>query len=148
MPAVLSKVRKFTHLSSIEQDQIKRWTKEGKKPTDIAKLLARNLSTVTGFLRNGREGAGRPPALSDAQVNRLCAKARIMIKAADAQWQVTAGMLKSALRLKCCERVILDALHSHGIYFFRLREKLPLTLEDVRARLEFAETHSRKAASW
>ena len=148
MPAVLSKASKFTHLSSIEKDQIERWTKEGKKPAEIAKLLARSLSTITGFLKDGREGAGRPLALSDAQVKRLCAKARIMIKAADAQWQVTAGMLKKALGLKCCERVILDALHSQGIYFFRLREKLPLTPEDVRARLEFAETHSRKAASW
>ena len=57
-----------------------------------------------------------------------------MIRKADGNYQVTAAMLKKSLRIKACDRVILDALHSRGLYLRPMREKPVLTDEDVKQR--------------
>ncbi len=73
---------------------------------------------------------GRPAKLKEAQVDVLARKVEVLTRAADAKFQVTVGMLKKAAGLKCCNRVILDALHSRGIYLRPMREKPLRTEED------------------
>ena len=46
-----------------------------------------------------------------------------MIRVADAKYQITALMLKTALKLKCVEKTILRALHENGVWFHKLAEK-------------------------
>lgn len=44
--------------------------------------------------------------------------------------------------------VILEAWHARNIYFRKLREKLVLTAEDVKAWRAFAATCRRKSKAW
>ena len=57
-------------------------------------------------------------------------------------------MIKDALKLKCCERTILAALHRHGIYFRPMRQKPVLTSKDKKERLTFGLTDRSKPASF
>jgi transposase len=144
MPVVASR---FSHVSVHEAAQIKDWHQvHGKSAAEIASLLGRNPGTIARHIARinagqAMVGAGRPRELTDEQVGRLVSKARSMIQAADAKYQVTAGMIKDALGYTCCDRVILEALHSHGLYFHPLREKPVLSAADETARFEFAEQH-------
>ena len=67
-----------------------------------------------------------------------------MIEAADGLYQVTVGMVCRALKLKCTDRPLLNALHEHGVWFHPMREKPVLTPEDIKDRLSFAREHSHK----
>ena len=151
MPAVHSKG--FVHMTVFEKDRIKQWKLDGKAPSEIAQLLGRDKSTVTRFFkvlssRAARPGAGRPPAMTDASKTRLVSKAQAMIKVADATYQVTAGMIKKAMRLSCSDRVVFDALHEHGVYFRPLREKLVRTPAEELARLAWTQEHKDKSDHW
>ena len=125
------------------------WAGEGRSPTAIAKLLRRDLSSVARRLRRMEGGVvdpaqGRPRCLRPEDVDRLVAVAKQMIEGADCEYQVTARMRKAALKLKCTERTILNALHEKGVWFHSFREKPLLTDEDVSDRLQFARTHAPK----
>jgi hypothetical protein len=63
---------------------------------------------------------------------------------ADAEWQVTAAMVRGALKLKCKDRVVLNALHSRGIRFHPMREKPIRTADDEKDRKKFGHAHSKK----
>ena len=39
------------------------------------------------------------------------------------------------LRLKVCARTLQRAFHKHGIWFYKLKEKLALTKDDIAERL-------------
>jgi hypothetical protein len=151
MPAVHSK--RFVHLTTLEKDRIKQWKGAGKAPSEIADLLDRNKSTITRFFkvlssRAARPGAGRRPALTEAIKTRLVAKAKAMIRIADADYQVTAKMIKQAMRLTCSDRLVFDAIHEHGVYFRPLREKLVRTSAEERARKAWAAEHKDKSGHW
>ena len=75
-------------------------------------------------------------------------KVRQMIRAADAEYQVIVDMIKRAAGLKCCERVVLNALHARGIYMRPLRERPVRTPEDIRERKAFAEKYAEKSPTW
>ena len=125
-------------MSADELRLAKQWQAQKKSVSDIARLLGRDKGTISrrlGRAKTKQRPSGRQPALTKAQVDRLECKARSMIKVADACYQVTVKMLKQALRLKCCERVILNALHARGIYLHPLREKPVRTPEDVHDRM-------------
>ena len=125
------------------------WVDEGRSPTEVADLLARDLSSVVRRMKQLASGGvpsavGRPRALTPRQIDRLVKVANEMIEDAECNYQVTAGMLKSALRLKCSEKTILEALHERGVWFKPFREKPLLTEEDVKARRLFAKDHGPK----
>ena len=140
MPRACKRRAAFKHLAEVEHGLINKLTTEGKGPREIADLLKRNVSTIRkhrSLLKKGKapKASGRPRALTPKQVDRLVSKAEKMTEAADAQYQVTAKMIRDALGFKCSLRVVLDALHERGVYFRPLREKPVRTPEDDRARL-------------
>ena len=153
--AMAPSLSKFKHIGQKEKRLLVEWFKEGKTVSEISELLGRDKSTIrrqVARIARGPgappRGVGRPAALSSKDVQRLIAKTKQMIKAADAEWQVTAAMIKRAAALTCCDRVVLDALHSHGIWMRPLREKPVLSTSDMRERKSFAEEFARKPASW
>ena len=149
MPAPAAHAAGYSHYSSEELRLLAKWREEGRKPTEMAHLLGRDLSSVSRRLRRITTGAaspqvGRPPALSVAQIDRLVVLANEMIEDADCKYQVTARLLQKTMRLKCSEKTILTALHDRGVWFRPFREKPLLTDEDVEARKKFARTHVHK----
>ena len=130
-----------------------KWAAEGRPAAEIAGLLGRDLSSVARRMRRIAMGSasppvGRPPALTPAQVDRLVILANEMIEDADCKYQVTAGILKSAMRLKCSTKTILAALHDRNVWFRAFREKPLLTEEDAEARMMFATARARKPLSF
>lgn len=139
----------YNHFSAEELRLLETWHAEGRQPVEIAQLLHRDVSTVVRRLKRQATGdrvapVGRPRSLSAAQVDRLVSVATELIEDADCEFQVTARMLKAALRLKCSEKALLRALHDRGVWFKSFREKPLLTDEDVAARKAFAETYAPK----
>ena len=113
------------------------WPSQDKmKPSAIAKLLKRDKSSITRLVVKAapRKKQGRTPTLSPEKIDALVGRAGAMIRKADGNYQVTAAMLKKSLRIKACDRVILDALHSRGLYLKPIRETPVLTDEDVKQR--------------
>ena len=143
----------YTHFTSTELGLLCTWAREGKTATAVAGLLGRDLSSVARQMRRamgGAEGsrAGRPPSLTKAVEKKVAATAESLIQAADGEWQVTVAMVRDALKLKCCDRTILSALHRHGIYFRPMRQKPVLTSKDKAERLAFGLAHRGKPASF
>ena len=119
-------------------------------PGEIAKRLKRNKSTITRLLcqRLKRKKLGRKPALSEAQVDALEEKLKMLIKKAAGTYEVTVGMLKRSARCKACVATILNCLHKRNVYFRPMRRKPVLTEEDIKARLSFAKKYVAKPGSW
>ena len=91
------------HFSVEEHSRLKTLQEQGKQPAEIAKLMGRDLSSVyRHFQRNLQGGpapnpAGRPPALSVAQVDKVVDTTETMVVAADGKYQVTSKMVRDAL---------------------------------------------------
>lgn len=143
----------FTHFGDKERELLKKWVQEQKPLVEIAKLLSRDLSTIVRQAarlksRKAVPKVGRPPKISSKQADLLVKKAQIMVKAADAKYQVTADMIKKGAKLTCCTKVVLKALHSKGVYLRPMREKPVRTEEDDAARLAFGNTYRAKPLSF
>lgn len=139
----------FKHFSDAERELLRKWTQEGKGLAEIARLLSRDLGTVVRQnqrlkSRKSAPKVGRPRTISDKQADMLVKKTKIMVKAADAKYQITADMIRKAAGLKCCSRVVLNALHSKGVYLHPMREKPVRTEEDEAARCQFGRTYGAK----
>ena len=147
----------YTHMAEEERRLLKKWRAEGKSCSDIARLLGRDKGTISRQVKRlstrGPKArslkVGRPKALDEKTVERLVSKTKALTRAADAKYQVTAAMIRKAMKLKCSERVILAALHAKGIYMRPLREKPVRTPEDVQGRKDFAQEFACKSvAHW
>ena len=148
-----TKRKAFQHYTQEELSLVAKWVKQGKQPTEIASLLDRDLSSVVRRMQRLETGqavapVGRPKGLTPGQTERLVQVANDMIIEADTEYQVTAAMLKVALKLKCSEKVILEALHDKGVWFHSFREKPLLTGDDVKDRKKFGQDHSEKPLSF
>ena len=128
---------------------------EGKSPSEIAKLMGRDLSGICRRLQRTKPSVaksiapvGRPPALSPAMVDKLVRTAEHMIRHANAKYQVTIKMVMASLKLKCCQKTARRALHARGVRFHVMREKPVRTEADEADRLKFARTHSGKPLSY
>ena len=136
----------YRHFAEHEDTLLRRWSDEGMPASEIAKLLGRDLSTVARRMKRVDEGgdplhAGRPYILTHEKEEKIVVAAEELIQLADGEWQVTAGVIKKALKLKCCDRTVLDALHRHNIYFRTMRQKPVLTTTDIEERLAFANKY-------
>ena len=143
----------YCHYTQEELRLLAQWVTEGKQATEMAELLDRDLSSVWRRLERletgeTSEAVGRPRALKPEQADRLVSLANQMIEDADCQYQVTAAMLKGALRLKCSQKTVLEALHERGIWFHTFREKPLLTDGDIHDRHKFGKNHSSKTQSF
>ena len=112
---------------------------QGKTPSELAVILQRSLGTVCRQLAKKRPTKkGRPLALSPRQVDRLIATTEAMVEEADANYDVTLPMVLRRSRLGVSEKTAQGALHKKGYRFRRLRSKMILTQDDVKARYEWA----------
>ena len=104
-----------------------------KAPSEIAKLLGRDKSVMTRLLvkRVPRKPLGRRPILKPQRVDALVARCDALVKKADGNYQVTTDMIKKNARIQACNRVVLGALHSRGVYLRPMREKPVLTQDDA-----------------
>ena len=140
----------WSKMTSEEIALAKKMYVEGCECSDIAESLGRDHSTITRHViqRRMRKPQGRKKVITPAILDRLEAKLNGMIQKADGEYEVTVGMLKRSCRLKVCERTILDALHTRGIYFRPLRQKPTLTPEDIKERKAFADEFAGKSEAW
>ena len=91
---------------------------------------------------------GRPPALTEAQVDFLVVTLDKMIRAKKAESVVTASMPRRSTRTKACTRTFRDALAKRNIRPRPLREGPLLTEDDVVARFMFAKKCRLKTPDW
>ena len=87
----------------------------------MANLLQRDETTIRRQLKrmrvkSPRRRVGRPCKLSPKMEAKVVRTAERMIQQAESEWQVTADMIRKALKLKCCLRVVSNALHRHNVY--------------------------------
>ena len=145
------KASSYRHFTEAEKKFVKESKAAGLSPSEVADELERDVSSVARHFKNSGSPAGlvgRPAALTKQVIDKLVATAASMTKAAESKYQVTASMVKKALKLKCCDRVILNALHQRGVSFHPMREKPVRTEQDEKDRLKFAKTHAEKPASF
>ena len=147
------RTRHYKHVGAHEDELIRQWVSDDMSATEIAALLKRDLSTVARRIKRLRtrkppRRAGRPRLLSKVDEARVERTAERMIQQAGREWQVTASMVRKALKLKCCDRVILEALHRRGIRFHTMRQKPLLTTSDINDRAAFADQFVGKPVSF
>lgn len=143
----------YTHYSPAEVAAVGRMKAQGKGAQEVAGALGRDVSSVARHFKRLESAGhvkpvGRPPALTTAQVDLLVKRAEKMIEDADCHYQVTSSMVKAACKIKCSDSVVLEALHSRGVYFHPFREKPLRTEDDVLDRAKFAKDNKSKPASF
>ena len=139
----------YTHYSTAEKDLLRRLQDKGKTPSEIAELMDRDISSVNRHFqcnvsKTKVRPVGRPKALTEKQIDKLVDTAERMIQAADSLYQVTAGMVRRALKLKCTDKTVLSELHNRGVWFRPMREKPVRTEADEKDRLDFGKEFSVK----
>ena len=163
LPAIflLSKCRtlqtmkaQYSHYSDIEKACLHRLQLLGKTPSVVAEMMGRDLSSVmrhfkrnTDKTKKSPRGAGRPRRLTEGQIDRLAKTTKKMVKAANSEYQVTAGMVRRALKFKCSDKLVLNALHSRCIRFHPMREKPVRTEDDEKEHMALAKLHGGKPMS-
>ena len=122
---------------------------QGMKPSEVATVVKRSLGAVCRQLAKTRPTRmGRPAALSTQQVTKLVDTVELLVTAADAEHEVTLGMVLRRSRLKVSERTASRALHKKGYRFRKLRSKMILTPSDITARYEWAAKYRGKPREW
>ena len=162
MPAMRRKVVKkpagknalaYSHVTDAEKELIKGALARNHTPARIAELLDKDPTTIQRHVKaiktnKLRPGSGRPAALTPKQEEQIVKKMKLMTKVADAKFRVTIPMVKTALKLKCSDKVVAAALHKADVYYHPLREKPVRTAEDDAKRKVFAGKYKSKPASW
>lgn len=131
----------------------RKWRKEKKSIGEIAKLLGRKNTTVSGWLKLTKKQAttklGRKPAITPAVYQELKRSLSALQKEAGGQKEVTLAMVKAHAGSPFSIRTIQDAFHAHGVWFRKLREKPILTNGDRDARRAWASSNLAKSkAQW
>ena len=143
----------FKHFDDTEKALLKQWSQEGTAPSVIATRLGRSLSAVVRQLRalsskKKAKAVGRPRKLTEKQIDMLVQKTKQLTKAADAKYQVIVDMIRKVVGFKCCNKVLLSALHARGIYVHPLREKPVRTEQDEIDRKSSGEKYTTKPLSF
>ena len=152
-PLSLAAMVKYSHVTSVEATLMKKLHEQGMGVRKIRQVTGRSFDTISKHIFKKHrpmkaKAKGRPPAITAAILKRLV-KAHETLTQQRPSMEVTIKHIKAKVGLTCCDRVVLDALHKHGVYFRPLYEKLELTADDIKKRRAFAETHSgRTAAQW
>ena len=146
-----TKTTAYSQHSDVEKACLRRLQEQGKTPSMIAEMMGRDLSSVArhckrNLCKKGKfvKGVGRPRGLTEAQIDRIAKTMKQMVLAANSEYQITAGMVRRALKLKCSDKLVLNALHSRGLRFHPMREKPVRTEQDEKERLAFARLYGGK----
>jgi transposase len=151
--AMKKAMKKFQHYTDAELDVVKKMKRKGKQPQEVASAMDRDISSVARHFKridapdDSVNPVGRPPALTQAEVDLVAERADQMIEAAGCEYQVTMSMVKKACKIsdrKCSDAVALSYLHERGIYFRPFRQKPVRTAEDEKDRIKFAKSHKDK----
>ena len=140
-----------TDLSEEEIRLAKDWKiNDGVAPSQIAKLLKRNKSTITRLFRarTPRKTRGPNAMLSETQIDTLVAKLKDMIVKAKGRKEITVAILKKSARCKASLNTIRAAIHARGIYFYAMRLKPLLTDQDIKDRYDFARNYIERPRNW
>ena len=122
---------------------------QDKTPTEVASILNRDLSSVCRQLKKTRPAKmGRPAKLSVKQIEKLAHIIEGMVNDADANYEVTLAMVLRRSRFKISERTAARALHQQGYRFRKLRSRMILTPDDIKARYAWAKKYTDKSRSW
>lgn len=119
-------------------------------PTMVAEALGRSLSTVCRLLaqKKAPKPIGRPPALTEAKIDRIVKLLETMVDEAEGNHEVNMAMLMRRGRLKVCAKVVAKALHARGYRFRDMRQKPILTPADIKERYAWAKQYRGKTAAW
>ena len=120
------------------------------KPSEAATAMGRHISSITRLLAQNTAPnlVGRPKGMSEEQIDRAVKVLEEMVDEADAEREVTCAMIRRRCRLKICERVLSNALHTRGYWFRGLRKKMIPTLDDVEQRYDWSKLYGKKPKSW
>ena len=114
-------------LSPEEQRLAKTWfCTDGKTPRDIAALLNRDKSTLTRLLvkQTIRKKQGRPPVLTEADIDFLERRLHHLIVKSMGKYHVTAAMVKRSTRSKASVKAIQLAFRKRRIFFRKIVVKV------------------------
>ena len=96
----------YSHYSDIDKACLHRLQLLGKTPSVVAEMMGRDLSSVVRHFKRSTDktkksprGAGRPRRLTEGQIDRLAKTTKKMVKAANSEYQVTAGMVRRESKL-------------------------------------------------
>ena len=117
-------------MSPEEQRLASKWyCEQSKPPSDIAALLGRDKSTLTRLLvkQVSRKKQGRPPVLTEADIDYLERRLHELLVKSKGKYHVTAAMVKRNARSKASVKAIQLAFRKRRIFFRKMREKPLLT---------------------
>ena len=107
-----------------------------------------------GFPRSRRHCAptahvGQPAKITPAAGRRLCTTLDVMLKAAKGRREVTASQLRVRAKVNACDHTVRRYLKRNGIVFKKLKEKILLSKDDKKKRMQWARLRtSRSKAAW
>ena len=140
------------YMTDCEKRLARLWYNEDETSVEeIARRLRRNKSSIWDLLGDEEgaiRGVGRKAALDEQDKDRLVALTEAMVKKANVRYTVTSGMVQAKFRPRVCIRVVQEALHERGLWFYKLREKPILTDDDVRDRYAWAKQYRGKTPAW
>ena len=82
---------------------------------------------------------GRPNSITEKQADKMEAMLKTMVKKANAQEEITVGMLATRCGIEACDQTVLDKLHERNIWIRKLRSKPLLTDDDIKDRYQFSK---------
>ena len=145
------KTMKWNKMSPEEIRLMSMWyNKDGKTPSEIARLLRRSKSSVTRhlFIKSAAGKQGRKAILTEKQVDALVTKMKQYVKQAAGRYRVTYDMIRRRSRTVVSTWTLMRLFHARGITFKKFREKPDLTEEDIQDRFDFGKKNRKKRAIW
>ena len=125
------------NMDASEQRLVRNMRRAGLTFSDIEYITCRSSETVSKALKTTDAPVavhpGQPAKISDATYKKLKGALDRLLKKAKGLKEVTVEMVKAEAGVEASNRCVLDALHSHGIWFNKLKEKPVLEAGDVKA---------------
>ena len=104
------KMTAYSQYIDVEKACLRRLQEQGKTPSTIAEMMGRDLFSAArhckrNLCEKGKfvKGVGRPRGVTEAQIDRIGKTMQQMVLAANSTYQITAGMARRALKLKCAD---------------------------------------------
>jgi len=141
-------------MSPVEVDMVRRMHTEQKiAPKDIGLATGRDVSVIYRRLKllkamKSKRRPGRPNSITEKQADKMEAMLKRMVKKANAQEEITVGMLATRCGIEACDKTVLNKMHERGIWFRKLRNKPLLTDDDVKDRYQFSKDYKGESKPW
>lgn len=132
-------------LSIQEKFSIKILKGIGLSITKIAEAISRHKSTISRYLacpkdNNNRRNCGRKSILDYRTLRRV---GRMVSRK-----PVSANYIVRSLKLRCSDQTLRRAMKKNEISWVRCKQKIPLTKENKRKRIEFCREYLANEIQW